>query len=241
MKREVNHWSVIFSCEVADPEPLPLSYEDVGIDLGVSHLATLSNGEMIEHPRCLRVGEHKLKAAQQALARKKRRSHRREKAKRVVGKAHRKLRNQRRDFLHKASRNLIHRYQVLVFENIQMKHLTKKPKAKQDEQTGQYLPNGAAANGGLNKSILDAGWGLFVSMCSAKAEEAGRTLLNVSPRFTSQICSSCGTVRKKDLSERWHRCECGAELDRDVNAAINSLARGKQQLSAGTRPSPETA
>lgn len=232
---------MIFSCEAAEPEKLPLSYEDVGIDLGVSHLATLSNGEMIEHPRCFRVGEHKLKSAQQALSRKKRRSHRREKAKRAVGQAHRKIRNQRRDALHKASRALINRYQVLVFEDIQIKNLTKKPKAKQDETTGQFLPNGAASKGGLNKSILDAGWGMFVSMCSAKAEEAGRTLLNVSPRFTSQICSSCGTVKKKDLSERWHSCECGAELDRDVNAAINILARGTQHFLAGTLPTRATA
>jgi putative transposase len=241
IKREVNHWYVIFSCECADPEPLPLSYEDVGIDVGVSHLATLSNGEMIEHPRCLRQGEYKLKAAQQVLSRKKRRSHRREKAKRTVGKAHRKIRNQRRDALHKASRKLITRYQVLVCEDLHTKNLTKKPKSKQDETTGHSLPNGAAAKGGLNTSILDAGWGMFVDRCSAKAEEAGRTVLKVSPRFTSQICSSCGTVKKKDLSERWHSCECGAELDRDVNAAINILARGKQQLSAGTRPSRATA
>src|SRR5258708_15653957 len=96
IKREVNHWYVIFSCEMGEAKKLPLSYEDVGIDLGVSHLATLSNGEIIEHPRCLRVGERKLQKAQQALARKKRRSHRREKAKRALGKAHRTIRNQRR-------------------------------------------------------------------------------------------------------------------------------------------------
>ena len=123
--------------------------------------------------------------------------------------------------MHKESRKLVDRYQVMVFEDIQIGNLTRAPKPKKDETTGQYLPNGAAAKGGLNKSILDAGWGMFVGMCSAKAEEAGRTLLKVSPHFTSQACSTCGTVKKKDLSERWHSCECGAELDRDVNATIN--------------------
>ena len=237
IKREVDHWFVIFTCEVATPETLPISYEDVGIDLGVSHLATLSNGEMIEHPRCLRRSETTLACRQQSCSRKKRGSHRRKKAGRFVGKAHRKIANQRRDFHHKAARTLVDRYQVLVFEDIQTVNLIRRPKPKQDEQ-GKYIPNGASAKGGLNKAILDAGWGQFVATCSSKAEGAGRTLLKVSPRFTSQLCSQCGTVKKKDLSERWHSCECGAELDRDVNAAINILTRGYQHLSGGTHPTP---
>ncbi len=218
IKREVNQWYVIFSCEVDAPEKLPLSYEDVGIDLGVTHLAMLSNGEMIEHPRYYRKSQKQLERRQQALSRKQRGSH----------------------LLHKQSRKLVTRYQVMVFEDLQTSNLVKRPKPRQDEVTGQYLPNGAAAKGGLNKSILDAGWGAFVAMCSCKAEEAGRTLIKVSPHFTSQICSQCGTVRKKDLSERWHRCDCGADLDRDVNAAVNILARGIHQL-GGKRPTSVTA
>src|SRR2546426_947627 len=246
IKREVDQWYVTFSCEVDAPEKLPLSYEDVGIDLGVTHLATLSNGEMIEHPRYYRKGKQALEKRQQALSRKKRGSHRREKARKLVAKAHCKIARQRKDFLHKASKKLVERYQVIVFEDIKTSTLTRKPKPQQDEN-GTYLPNGAAAKGGLNKSILDAGWGTFVSMCSVKAAWAGRTLLKVSPKFTSQICSACGTVRKKELSERWHSCDCGAELDRDVNAAINILVRGNQQLCrvnnqlARTEPTQATA
>jgi putative transposase len=239
IKREVDQWYASFSCEVDDPLPLSRSIEDVGIDLGVSHLATLSNGEMIEHPRHYRKAKKTLEKRQQALSRKKRGSRRRQRAKNMIGRAHRKIRNQRRDSLHKASRALVNRYQVLVFEDIKIGNLTRKPKAKQDEQ-GTYLPNGAAAKGGLNTSILDAGWGMFVEMCAVKAVEAGRTLLKVSPRFTSQICSGCGTVKKKDLSERWHSCDCGTELDRDVNAAVNILARGKQLL-GGMHPTRATA
>src|SRR5260370_12389803 len=149
-----------------------------------------------------------------------------------MGKAHRKIANQRRGFHHKQSRKLVNRYQVIVFEDLQIANLVKRPKVKQDEETGQYLPNGAAAKGGLNKSILDAGWGMFVDMCSSKAAGAGRTLLKVSPHSTSQVCSSCGTVRKKTLEERWHSCDCGAELDRDVNAAKNILVLGHQDLHA---------
>ena len=231
IKREVDEWYVVFSCEVDAPEKLPLSSEDVGIDLGVTHLATLSNGKMIEHPKHYRRGEKTLEKRQQSLDRKKKGSHRRKKAGRAVAKAHRKIARQRRDFLHKASRKLVNRYQVIVFEDIQIGNLTKHAKPKQDEN-GKYLPNGASAKSGLTKSILDAGWGMFVAMCSCKAEEAGRTLLKVSPRYTSQICSHCGTVKKKDLSERWHSCDCGAELDRDVNAAINILERGRRLLGA---------
>lgn len=151
-----------------DAQKLPVSYEDVGLDLGVSHLATMSNGEVIDHPRYYRKAEKQLARRQQSLARKKRGSHRREKAKRLVAKAHRKIRNQRKDFLHKESRKLVNRYQVIVFEDLQTTNITKAPKPKPDED-GKYLPNGASAKAGLNKSILDAGWGMFVAMTSYKA------------------------------------------------------------------------
>jgi putative transposase len=232
IKREVEQWYVCYACEVPLPEKLDVRYEDVGIDLGVTHLATHSNGEMIEHPRYYHRAKKTLEKRQQSLSRKKKGSHSREKAKRLIGRAHRKIRNQRRDFLHKQSRTLVKRYQVMVFEKIQTSHLVRKPKARQDEQTGRWVPNGAAAKGGLNQSILDAGWGMFVGMCQVKAAEAGRTLIKVSPNYTSQICSGCGQVKKKDLSERWHSCECGTELDRDVNAAINILWRGRRQQGA---------
>ncbi len=237
IKREVDHWYVTFSCEVEEPEKLPVSYEDVGIDLGVTHLATLSNGEMIEHPRYYRKAQKRLVKRQQALSLKKHGSHRRDKARKLVAKAHRTISRQRRDFQHKASKQLVERYQVLVFEDIKTGNLTRKPKPKQDEN-GRYLPNGASAKGGLNKSILDAGWGTFVSMCTYKAACAGRTLIKVDPRFTSQVCSGCGQVRKKDLSERWHSCDCGTELDRDVNAAINILERGRRQQRVLTVEAP---
>ena len=228
IKREGDCWYVVFVCEV-ETKVLPVSCEDVGVDLGLLHFATLSTGETIENPRFLRKGEKKLEKLQQSLARKRRGSHRRKKAVKAVTKAHRKVRNQRTDFLHKQSRELVNHYGVIVFEEVQPANMSKRPKPKQDEN-GKYLPNGARAKGGLNKSINDAGWTLFVSMCTYKAENAGRTVLQVNPRYTSQVCSGCGTVKKKDLSERWHSCECGTELDRDHNAALNILRLGRSQL-----------
>src|SRR6266852_3521431 len=241
IKCEGEHWYAIFTCEIGKSEPLPTSYEDVGIDLGVTHFAALSSGEFIDHPRYFRKGEKKLAKAQQALARKKRGSHRRKKAVRRVAKCHRKIANQRRDFQHKASRKLVNRYQIIVFENLQVKNLTKAPAPKQDEGTGHYLPNGASAKAGLNKSILDAGWSTFTEMVSVKAAWAGRTVVFVNPYMTSQLCSGCGAVVRKDLSERWHSCSCGTELDRDTNSAKLILNLGYQHLSGGTRPTRETA
>ena len=239
IKREGEHWYAIFACDIGMPNPLPTSYEDVGVDLGVTRFAALSNGGFIEHPRYFRQAEKKLAKAQQALARKQRGSHRRAKAVKRVVKCHRKIRNQRKDFHHKVSRKLVNQYQVIVFEDLRIKNLTRAPAPKQDEN-GTYAPNGASAKAGLNKSILDAGWATLTVMTSVKAAWAGRTVLFVNPSMTSQLCSGCGAVIKKDLSERWHSCECGTELDRDTNAAINILNRGKQQLSGGTCPTLAT-
>jgi putative transposase len=229
IKREGVHWYVVFTCEV-EQEPLPMSDEAAGIDLGLLHFATLSNGSTIENPRYFRKGEKKLATLQQSLARKKRGSHRRKKVVQQVGKAHRKVRNQRADFLHKASHTLVNAYGLIVFEELQPANMSKRAKPKQDEQ-GKYLPNGGSAKSGLNKSIVDAGWALFQQFCTYKAANAGRDVLLVNPKYTSQICSGCGTVKKKELSERWHSCECGTELDRDHNAAINILRLGSNQRS----------
>jgi len=226
IKREGDAWYVVFACEV-EHEPLQESSEAVGVDLGLLHFATLSDGSTIENPRYYRKAEKRLERLQQALSRKKHGSRRRRKAGKQVAKAHRKVSNQRRDFLHKASRKLVNAYGTLVFEELESANMSKRPKPKQDEN-GKYLPNGAAAKGGLNKSIVDAGWGMFQQFCTYKAENAGRHVLFVDPRHTSQVCSGCGTVKKKELSERWHSCQCGTELDRDHNAALNILALGRR-------------
>ncbi len=225
IKCEGECWYVVFACEVS-VEPLPENTQAVGIDLGLLHFATLSDGRTIENPRHFRQAEKKLARLQQSLARKKRGSHRRKKTVKLVAKAHRKISSQRRDFLHKHSHKLVNAYGTIVFEELQPATMSKRPKPKQGED-GTYLPNGAAAKGGLNKSIFDAGWGQFQQFCTYKAARAGRAVLFVNPKYTSQVCSGCGTVKKKELRERWHRCECGTELDRDHNAAINILRLGR--------------
>src|SRR6266487_1905244 len=131
---------------------------------------------------------------------------------------------------HKEAHKLVSKYQTIAFEKLAPSNMSKRPKAKQDEETGQYLPNGASAKAGLNKSIHDAGWGQFQQICVNKAECAGSRILFVSPKYTSQMCSGCGAIVKKGLEERWHECSCGCSLDRDHNAAINILRLGLQAI-----------
>jgi putative transposase len=249
IKREGEHWYIVIVCEAKQEVVYHPSEEAVGIDLGLLHFATLSDGSTIENPRYLRAAEAKLAKAQQAIARKKRGSKRRKKAGKVVGKIHRKVANQRKDFLHKEARKLVTRYQTIVFEKLAPVNMSRRPKPKKDAETGEYLPNGAAAKTGLNKSIRDAGWAQFVQHCENKAEEAGSRVLLVDPKYTSQICSGCGAIKKKTLDERWHSCSCGTELDRDHNSAIAILRIGltgesiriprKKQAQARTEPSED--
>lgn len=228
IKREGERWYAIFSCEIEQEVQYHPSEEAIGIDLGLLHFATLSTGETIGNPRYLRKAEHNLKRLQQSLSRKKRGSNRRKKAVKAVVRAYRGVGSRRRAFLHKASRDLVSKYQTIVFEDLAVANLVKRPKPKQDEKTGQYLPNGASAKAGLNKSINDAAWSQFVRMCIYKAAWAGGKVVQVDPKYTSQKCSGCGAIAKKALSERWHSCSCGCELDRDHNAAINILWLGLQ-------------
>lgn len=231
MKKEGDEWYAVFSCECNDPLPLPESQEATGVDVGLNHFAALANGDFIENPRWFRESEEKVAQLSQALKHKKnKRSHRRAKAIKQLSKAHRKVRRQRDDFQHKESRKLVNQYQILVFEALQIANLVKRPEPKQDEATGKYLPNGASAKSGLNKSIHDAGWGNFMQKVAYKAAWAGRTFLQVDPKYTSQLCSGCGAVVKKALSDRWHSCDCGTALDRDTNSARLLLARGYMVL-----------
>lgn len=228
IRQEVDHWYIILTCAVP-ANPLPEDNTSVGIDLGIIHLATLSDGSTIENPKYYRASQRKLQHLQKTIAQKKRGSNRQKKAKKNLAKLHQKIANQRKDFLHKASRRLINSYGIIIVEDIRWGNLSKRPEPIEDQETeGSYKPNGAAAKSGLNKSLLDAGLSLFITFCSYKAERAGRTLRKVDPRKTSQICSGCGKEGPhKDLGERIHRCfSCGLTIDRDLNAARNILRLG---------------
>jgi putative transposase len=227
IKRKGDCWYVVFACETLAVTKLPYTDLSVGIDMGLKHFMTDSHGDVVDNPRFFRKSHGRLKKKQQRLAKKKKGSNRRKRAVKLVAKAHKKISNQRRDFHHKQARVLVETYDPIVFEDLLMHHMVKRPKTKQDEN-GKYLHNGAAAKSGLNKSILDAGWGSFIELVKHKAEWAGVTVMQVDPKKTSQMCSACGLEGlHKDLSVRTHECRhCGIVLDRDHNAALNILDRG---------------
>ncbi len=200
IRREIDQWYVCFSCEVAQDAPLPPSDASVGLDLGVLYFATLSTGEHIENPRHYRKGLKRMKRLSQIKDRRKKGSHRRKRATLALAKAHRKVRNQRHNFQHQLSRRLVNEYGLLAMEDLSILNMTAAPEPKPDpDHPGEYLPNSAAAKAGLNQSILDAGWGQFQSFCIVKAERAGRRVVLVDPKYTSQVCSGCGAIVKKEL------------------------------------------
>ena len=128
IKYEADQWYAVFSCEIEQPLPLPEVSSAIGIDLGVTHFAALSDGTFIESPRYYRKAQKKLEKLQQALSRKKHGSHRREKARKQVAKAHRKIANQRRDFHHKHAKKLVEQHQTIVFEELEITNVSRRAK-----------------------------------------------------------------------------------------------------------------
>lgn len=119
--------------------------------------------------------------------------------------------------------------------------MTRSPKAKKDELTGEYIPNGASSKAGLNRGILDGAPAAFLAMCRVKAVEAGYTLEELPTRKIkpSQRCAMCSEVRKKKLSERRHNCSCGFQASRDANSALVLLRLGLNKLTISEEVSPQ--
>jgi putative transposase len=215
VRRINSKWFVCFSAEY-EAELLPPSTEEVGLDVGLKTFASLSNGENIENPRFFRAEEKALAKAQRKLAKQKRGSRERKKARKVVSRIHERVRNRRHDFVHQTARRLVNRYGVIAVEKLNVK--------------GMVTPI-TPKNHCLAKSISDASWSMFRSVLTNKAESAGRLVVSVNPAYTSQMCSGCGNIAKKSLSVRTHRClSCGLVLDRDTNAAVNIKALGQYSL-----------
>lgn len=199
IKRDIDQWYVSFSCEIGNPVPVKIKTK-TGIDVGLIDLITLSNGEQVKPPKFLRESEDKLIHEQKRLSRKKFGSKNRKKQIIVVAKAHRTIRNQRKDFAHKLSRNLVDTYDSIKFEDLQIKNMVQ--------------------NHCVAKSISDAGWYQLMQFTKYKAEYAGKFVEFVNPAGTSQTCI-CGFSVPKDLSVRTHICpSCGLVMGRDQVSAI---------------------
>jgi putative transposase len=211
-KNASGDWNVSFSCEI-NVDPLPAKQEAIGIDVGLEHFATLSNGQEIPNPRFFKQGEKVLARAQKKLAVLEKGTTRRRKQGKVVAKIHERISNQRKDFCHKESKKIINQYQYICIEDLDIKAMMERS--------------------WLAKSITDASWNQFLQFLTYKAAEAGRKLGLVNPAYTTQDCYQCGHREKKKLSERAHCCsQCGYKVTRDLNAAQNILALGLDGLGA---------
>jgi putative transposase len=186
----------------------------VGIDMGLKDFLITSEAETVSIPQFARKAEKRKKQVSKSVSRKKKGSHRRRKAVQKLAKHHQKVARQRQDFHYKSAKQILDRYDVIGFEDLNVKGLAKTR---------------------MSKSILDAGWSKFLDILVCKAESAGKLAIPVNPNGTTQHCSNCDTRVPKTIAERWHSCPvCGLELDRDVNAAINikNIAVGRTVIKA---------
>ncbi len=241
-------WFVSIACEW-EPTPLPPTGKEVGIDVGLKTFAACSDEQKIDTPHFFRMEEKELakaqrnhqialdrhKATRQEVTQRMKRDHpesdeqtlwqlvcrdhqehitwkKRQQRRKVVSRIHERSTWKRDDFTHQKSRAIVNQFAVIAIEDLNISHMVH--------------------NHTLAKSIHDVAWGQFAELLHIKAEWAGRAFIAVNPAYTTQDCSGCGH-RKTDLTlaDRIYHClECGLILDRDVNAALNILARGRACL-----------
>jgi putative transposase len=229
IKCQGRRWMLVLSCDDVPTNLLPVTGCQAGIDVGITRFATTSDGEHVDNPRWGRVAAERLAAAQQRLQRAQRRSKNRGRKREAVAARHRKIANQRKDFHHKQARELVERYDLLVVEDLQIANMLRRAKPVPDPANpGQYLRNGAQAKSGLSRSIGDAGWGGFVSILRAKAEDAGRIWIEVDPRHTSDGCEKCGYAAAENrVTQAAFECQrCAHRAQADEHAARNILRAG---------------
>ena len=215
IRRQAGKWYACISVE-CEPKSLPKNNKAVGIDVGLENFATFSTKEKIENPRFFKTEEKALVKAQRKLSEQSEGSPERKRAKKVVARIHERISNKRHDFIHQEAREIINQFSIICVEKLNIKSMMK--------------------NHYLAKSIADVAWNQFAQALANKAEEASRKFIAIDPRNTSQICSQCGTVVKKKLSTRWHKCPvCGLHLHRDINASRNILRLGLQSLGISPR------
>lgn len=200
-------WWVTFACEDVPARPLPETGESVGVDLGLTTFAALSDGSLVENPRPAVAATAKVRQASRRTNKRRKGSNRRRVAVRRLAKHHRRVERIRGDFHWKLARALVERFDLIAVEDLNVKGLARTMVAR---------------------AVHDAGWGGFLHALATKAESAGRELVRVDPRGTSQACSGCGVEVRKTLAVRVHDCpDCGLVLDRDVNAARNIAQAGR--------------
>ena len=216
ISKQAGKWFASFSCVVDTPLPLSPTGTDSGIDVGLSSLITTLDRAHVAPARFYRTAQRQLRVAQRRVARRVKGSHNRRKAIVLLQRQHARIGNQRKDYLNKLAHDLVGRYDRIALEDLSITRMV---------------------HGNLAKSILDAGWGYLVQRRTHKAASAGRVVVLVDPRYTSNTCSGCGAqFVGLTLKARWVDCVCGLSLDRDHNAARNILNRGGQLRWSSSSP-----
>jgi putative transposase len=206
--RKPSGWYVLLQIDLPEQPVEKSTNPPVGVDMGITHALALSDGTTFDSPKSLQASLKKLRVLQRSVSRKKRGGKNRHKAVQKVARLHEKISNQRLDWWHKTTRQLVDTYGAIILEDLSLKFMLQ--------------------NGHLSRTAHDVGLGIFRTMLDYKAIEAGIEIVLVNPRNTSQVCSGCGNIVLKDLSVRLHVCpDCGLVLDRDINAAKNVLQLGR--------------
>jgi len=205
IKKEIDRWYAIIITD--EKKKITCGNKVIGIDLGINNYLVDSNGNKIENPKILEQNLSKLKHLNKELSRKKKGSSNRRKARIRLEKLHLKIKNQRTDFLHKLTTNLVKSCKIIVMEDLDIKQMSQQ----------KYFNA---------KNMMDASWSKFAQLLDFKAESAGCQIVRVNPRNTSKTCSQCGHIQDMPLYKRTYKCaDCDFVIDRDYNSAINILTK----------------
>ncbi len=230
IRRDGKHWAVAFQTEREVDTPVHPSTSAIGIDLGIATFAALSDGTLYPPLNASRRLQAKLAKAQQRAARKVKFSKNWQKCQTVIRRIQATIAHCRKDFLHKLSTTISKNHAVIVVEDLQIGNMSRSAKGTVEAPGSQV-----AQKSGLNKAILDQGWGMFRHMLEYKQRWRGGVVLAVNPRYTSQTCPSCGCVSKLNRPQQalFSCIDCGYTSHADVNAAQNILALGyRERLNA---------
>lgn len=236
ISHETGHFYMSIQTENEVEDPIHASKSSVGVDLGIVQFATLSSGEYIPSTNNFKKQQARLAREQRSFARKKKGSQNRRKQRLKISKIHQKIRNCRRDHLHKITTHLSKNHAMIVLEDLAISNMSRSA-AGTKENPGKNV----RAKSGLNRSILDQGWGEFRRQLEYKQLWRGGKVIVIPAQYTSQKCSCCGHIAKENRKTQANFVcvSCGFEMNADVNAAKNILAAGHAVIARGEDVRPE--
>ena len=223
-------WYISIQTQREVEQPTSIATTSIGIDLGIARFATFSDGSYIAPLNSFKIQQAKLAKYQRRMAHKQKFSNNWKKAKAKVQKIHTKIANARRDFLHKTTTTISQNHAVVFVEDLQVRNISQSAAG-----TAENPGTNVAAKSGLNKAILDQGWGEFRRQLDYKTAWNGGMLFAVPPQYTSQTCPCCGHVSadNRQTQARFACVACGYENHADVVGAVNVLERGHRLLACG--------